>query len=102
MIAVMDSAIIVAIIGGAATVVAAFVSVKRGQNALRDESSSQHGVLADLIKSLTVQSDNIYDDLQEVKSNLKDHLVSHDTADAKPATPTRSAAKPKKAAKKAS
>lgn len=93
MIAVMDPAIIVAIIGAAATIVAAFIALKKEQSALRNESSSQHGVLADLIRSVAVQSDNIYDDLQEVKTSLKDHLASHDKPETKPAPRAKKAAK---------
>ena len=74
----MNPAIIAAIIGAVGSVVAAFVSVHRGQQKFRRESSQQHGVLYDLLNQTHVNTTEIRLDLIDVKRELKDHLAEHE------------------------
>ena len=74
----MNPAIITAIIGAAGSVVAAFVTVHRGQQKFRNESSEQHGVLFDLVEQTFRKTGDIQLDILDVKKELHRHLDSHD------------------------
>lgn len=74
----MNPAIIAAIIGAAGSVVAAFVSLHRGQQKFRNESSEQHGVLFDLVSQTHLNTTEIRLDLIEVRGELQKHLSEHE------------------------
>ena len=74
----MDPVIITAIIGAAGSIVAAFISVHRGQQKFRTESSEQHGVLFGLVEQTLRNTNKIHLDITDVKKELKKHLDSHD------------------------
>lgn len=74
----MDPVIITAIIGAAGSIVAAFVSVHRGQQRFRNESSEQHGVLFGLVEETLRNTNKIHLDINDVKKEFRKHLDSHD------------------------
>lgn len=74
----MEPAIITAIIGAAGTVVAALVSLQRGQTKSRQSNTEQHGQLYDMIERTFVRSADIHRDLLDVKNKLNQHLDDHD------------------------
>lgn len=74
----MNPAIIAAIIGAAGSILAAFVSLHRGQRKFRNESTEQHGVLYDLVSQTYSNTTEIRSDLMEVKGELRKHLAEHE------------------------
>ena len=78
----MDTAIIVAIIGAAATVAAALIALWKEQRDTRSESNEQHGVLAAMIRDLLVDTDLIHNDVIDVRDSLQAHIQSHNSPEA--------------------
>lgn len=75
----MNPAIIAAIIGAAGSVVAAFISLLKGQRQFREESNHQHGVLLEMVEKTFMRTTDIHMDLMDVKKDLSDHLAEHDS-----------------------
>lgn len=74
----MEPAIITAIIGAAGTVVAALVSLQRGQTKNRNASTEQHGQIYDMLERTFVRTSDIHRDILDVKKKLNQHLDDHD------------------------
>ncbi|CAB4144578.1 hypothetical protein UFOVP1296_46 [uncultured Caudovirales phage] len=74
----MEPAIITAIIGAAGTVVAALVSLQRGQTKNRHASTEQHGQIYDMLERTFVRTADIHRDILDVKKKLNEHLDDHD------------------------
>jgi hypothetical protein len=74
----MEPAIITAIIGAAGTVVAALVSLQRGQTRNRTASTEQHGQIYDMLERTFVRTADIHRDILDVKKKLNEHLDDHD------------------------
>ena len=73
----MDTAVIVAIIGAAATVVASFVSVRRETKQFRQESNDQHGLLLSYVETIRDRTDDIAVAVKTVSNNLDAHIADH-------------------------
>lgn len=82
----MDPTVIVAIIGATGTVLAAFVSVRRQTKQARLESNEQHGVLLTIVEMIKDRTDDISDDVKNVRHDLQRHIADHD-ATVKPDAP---------------
>lgn len=82
----MNPAIIAAIIGAAGSVVAAFISVLKGQRQFRNESSEQHGVLLAMVERTFERTTDIHMDLMDVKKDLSNHIAEHDSPPVKKKT----------------
>lgn len=78
----MDPTVIVAIIGAAGTVLAAFVSVRRETRKARYESNQQHGVLLSLVEVIKDRTADISDDVKDVRRDLQHHLADHSATSA--------------------
>lgn len=90
MILAMDTAVIVAIIGAAATVVASFISVRRETKQFRRESSDQHGVLLSYVEVIRDRTDDISAAVKTVSTNLAAHIAEHaNAAEEPPAAPVK-------------
>ena len=76
----MDSAIIVAIIGGVSAVLAALIQNIRQIRQLRDENTDQHGAVMELVVLATRDTADIKRDVKELRNDVetvRTELESH-------------------------
>ena len=76
----MNPAIITAIITASGTVLAALIQLIRGQRSFRRESSTQHGVLLDMVEHIAMRTTDTFVTVCELKADLIDHIANHDAA----------------------